>query len=116
MATEYNIGDLVEAWSRGAPRYFRARVVATGEDTVTVEILEGRPGVVETVVVEHVRALPGDDQRLRVVAAPTGSREGPSGGLRRRTAPGRARRCVDRGPARPSPRRRTWMGSGALAC
>ena len=64
MATQYNIGDFVEARWRGGFHYLRARVVATGEDTVTVEILEGRPGVVETVVVEHVRALPGDDQRV----------------------------------------------------
>ena len=35
---------------------------------------------------------------LWVTAAPTGSREGPSGVLRWRTAPGRVRRCVNRAP------------------
>ena len=55
MATQYNIGDLVEARTRGLPHYFRARVVATGEDIVDVEFLDS--GNVEAMVVEHVRAL-----------------------------------------------------------
>ena len=40
MATEYNIGDLVEARWRGGFHYLRARVVATGEDTVDVEFID----------------------------------------------------------------------------